>query len=127
MDAHDDGKRMSLLVRNLPYDTSLQELRDHFNIRPDVVLDVYIPKDYVSRRPRGFAFVEFRDEKDAQDALRELDGRELNGRQLGIMVAQQRRKTADQMRQRDGDRDRDRDRRRRSRSRSRSRSYGRRR
>ena len=32
---------------------------------PRQVRDVYLPQDYYTRMPRGFAFVEFDDERDA--------------------------------------------------------------
>lgn len=92
------GEPMSLLVRNLNYGTSSDEIKKHFNFKSDVVKDVYMPKDYQTGKPRGFAFVEFYDKNDAEEAMRELDGKELNGRDLGVIVAQQRRKTPDQMR-----------------------------
>ena len=103
------------------------------------VRDVYIPTDYHTQQPRGFAFVEFFDERDASDALYNLNGYRLDGRELSIVFAKDKRKTPEQMRlvvgdgrgrrggsrgrddrsrsrsrDRDGDRDRDRDERRRS-------------
>lgn len=100
-DRRNDEQRnepMSLLVRNLNYGTSTDEIKDFFNVKPDLVKDVYMPKDYQTGKPRGFAFVEFHDKNDAEEAIREMNGKEFNGRELGIIVAQQRRKTPDQMR-----------------------------
>lgn len=37
-------------------------------------------QDYYTKRPRGFAFVEFVDQRDAEDAKAELDGTTLDGR-----------------------------------------------
>lgn len=42
--------------------------------------DVLLPQDYYTKRPRGFAFVEFVDQRDAEDAKAELDGSTLDGR-----------------------------------------------
>ena len=36
--------------------------------------DVYIPRKFGSQEPRGFAFVRFLNERDAEDAVREMDG-----------------------------------------------------
>mmetsp|Transcript_12594 Transcript_12594/g.14695 ORF Transcript_12594/g.14695 Transcript_12594/m.14695 type:complete len:220 (-) Transcript_12594:926-1585(-) len=121
------GEGMSLLVRNLDYDISPDDLRDEFG-KFGEVRDVYIPLDYYSRRPKGFAFVEFLNKQDAEDALRDMDGRDLRGRSLKIVVAQQRRKTPGEMRKdRGGYRRRDYGRdRHRGRYRSRSRSRDRR-
>uniref|UniRef100_H3G6N7 RRM domain-containing protein n=2 Tax=Phytophthora ramorum TaxID=164328 RepID=H3G6N7_PHYRM len=49
----------SLLVRNLSPETSQDELRRAFSRRAGDILDVYIPKEFHSSRPRGFAFIEF--------------------------------------------------------------------
>lgn len=51
-----EGK--SVLVKNLKFETSPSRVRKIFE-RHGPVRDVYIPLDYFSRRPRGFAFVEF--------------------------------------------------------------------
>mmetsp|Transcript_17889 Transcript_17889/g.21888 ORF Transcript_17889/g.21888 Transcript_17889/m.21888 type:complete len:134 (-) Transcript_17889:1035-1436(-) len=101
----------------------------NFKFRPDdlraefekygAIRDVYIPLDYYSREPKGFAFVEFLDRYDAEDAMREMDRREFRGRELTVVAAKQRRKTAQEMR-RHGGRGRGR-----YRSRSRSRDRGR--
>ena len=37
----------------------------HARLPPRQVRDVYLPQDYYTRMPRGFAFVEFDDERDA--------------------------------------------------------------
>ena len=48
------------------------------------VRDVYIPLDYNNRQPRGFAFVEFMDDRDALDCIDGMDRKELDGRQLQV-------------------------------------------
>uniref|UniRef100_A0A914VG99 RRM domain-containing protein n=1 Tax=Plectus sambesii TaxID=2011161 RepID=A0A914VG99_9BILA len=133
--------KISLYVRNISDWTRQDDLRYVFE-KYGVVRDIYIPLDYYTRRPRGFAYVEFEDARDADDAMRDLDGYRLNGREIEIEFAQGDRKSSTQMRSkydavssRDyDDRDRssrrrrsrsrsvDRDRRRRRRSRSRTRS-----
>ena len=91
-----------------------------------------------SGRPKGFGFVEFEDEREAQDAIYGLDRRNFGGRPLNVCLAREGRKRPEEMRGRggnDGGRRRqrsrsrerrggrrDRDRRGRSRSRSRERS-----
>ena len=42
------------------------------------VKDVYIPTDYYTRRPRGFAFVEFLNADEALDAVTKLNGKQLS-------------------------------------------------
>lgn len=48
--------------------------------------DVYIPRDMRTGDPRGFAFVRYLEQRDADDAIDRLDGERLNGRELRIQV-----------------------------------------
>lgn len=72
-----------------------------------------------SQQPRNFAFIEFLDERDAQDAVYELDGVLFGGRYLRVGRSKESRKAPEDMRRRM------RQRRDKYRSRSRSRSYSR--
>ena len=87
----------SLLVRNIPSDTRSDELKElmskYGNIR-----DVYIPLDYYSKRPKGFAFVEYLSSSDAARALDAMDGYEFNDRSLKIVFAKESRKSSHEMR-----------------------------
>jgi FUS-interacting serine-arginine-rich protein 1 len=38
---------------------------EFFSVRYGQVRDVYIPKDFYTKEPKGFAFVEFADGRDA--------------------------------------------------------------
>lgn len=55
-------------VGGLPDDATTQELEDAFHRFGR------IRKVWVARRPPGFAFVEFEDARDAEDAVKALDG-----------------------------------------------------
>jgi RNA recognition motif-containing protein len=61
-------------------------------------------QDFHTRKPRGFAFIEFIKEEDAAEAVRKMDRYELDGREIAIVLAKDRRKTPDEMRPRDRDR-----------------------
>ncbi|XP_076461166.1 serine/arginine-rich splicing factor 12-like isoform X1 [Babylonia areolata] len=119
----------SLYVRNVPDGIRDEELRSLFS-KYGPISDVYVPLDYYTRRPRGFAYVQFLDPRDADDAMYYLDGTRFYGRELEVEFARGDRKTPSQMRQRERgpfgrsrsrsrhrSRSRSRDRRRRSRSR----------
>jgi len=79
---------------------------------------------WVAQRPTGFAFIEMEDPRDAEDAVKALDGREICGQRVRVEMRKKERRTGgdDRDRRRRYSRSRSRDRRRRySRSRSRDR------
>merc|ERR1711962_733209 len=119
----------SLKVDNLSYRTSTETLRRKFERYGDVG-DAYIPRDRHTGDSRGFGFVRFHDKRDASDAIKGMDGYEMDGRELRVDYARHERPTSFGG-GRDsgcgGGRDRDRRDRSRSRERRRSRSYDRRR
>ncbi|GMH20698.1 hypothetical protein Nepgr_022539 [Nepenthes gracilis] len=87
----------SLLVRNIPLDCRPEELRVPFE-RFGVVRDVYIPKDYYTGEPRGFAFVQFVDPSDATEAQYHMNGQIFVGREISVVVAAETRKRPEEMR-----------------------------
>ncbi|GMH30591.1 hypothetical protein Nepgr_032434 [Nepenthes gracilis] len=87
----------SLLVRNIPLDCRPEELRVPFE-RFGVVRDVYIPKDYYTGEPRGFAFVQFVDAYDAREALYHMNGQLFSGREISVVAAAESRKRPEEMR-----------------------------
>lgn len=117
----------SLYVKNIPDEILPEDLRDMFS-KYGALSDVYIPLDYYTKRPRGFAYVQFEDPRDAEDAVESCDGKRIYGYTLEVQFAKGDRKSPGQMRSKDPVSQRERYRRRRnSRSRSRSRSGDRRR
>lgn len=48
---------------------------------------MYIPRNFQSNQPRGFAFVRFTDARDADNAIAEVDGKELFGREVRVAIA----------------------------------------
>lgn len=40
----------------------------------EILMDLFVCSVWVARRPPGYAFIDFDDYRDAQDAIRELDG-----------------------------------------------------
>ncbi|XP_064430867.1 serine/arginine-rich splicing factor 10-like [Mirounga angustirostris] len=91
----------SLFVRNVADDTRSEDLRREFG-RYGPIVDVYVLLDFYTRRPRGFAYVQFEDVRDAKDALHNLDRKWICGRQTEIQFAQGDRKTPNQMKAKEG-------------------------
>ncbi|OWM87483.1 serine/arginine-rich SC35-like splicing factor SCL30 isoform X2 [Punica granatum] len=94
---HRELNHGSLLVRNVPLDCRSEELRVPFE-RFGPVRDVYLPRDYYSGEPRGFAFIEFVDPHDAADAQYRMNGETFAGRRLTVVVASETRKRPQEMR-----------------------------
>ena len=68
------------------------------------VSSVKIITDRETGRSRGFGFVEFTSEDDANTAVERLDGIELDGRTLKVSIAQERAPRNDRFENRGGDR-----------------------
>jgi hypothetical protein len=81
------GRRV--FVGNLSFNTTEVELRDTFG-QFGAVADAKIVTDRDTGRPRGFAFVEMSSDQEAQDAIAQLNGRELDGRAINVNEAQER-------------------------------------
>jgi RNA recognition motif-containing protein len=79
-----------LFVGNLSYAITEQELRDAFSQSGRTVQSVRIALDRETQRPRGFAFVELKDETEADAAIKELNGQMLQGRSVFVEKAQER-------------------------------------
>ncbi|PKU59016.1 serine/arginine-rich SC35-like splicing factor SCL30 [Dendrobium catenatum] len=94
-----DQNQGSLLVRNIPLNCRAEELRVPFE-RFGPVRDVYIPKDYYSGEPRGFAFVQFVDPYDASEAQYHMNRQIFHGREITVVVASETRKRPEDMRRR---------------------------
>ncbi len=73
---------VKLFVGNLSFDTEVETIRELFEKEGDVS-DCYMPKDRTTDQPRGFAFVTMPAE-DAKSAMKNLQGKEVDGRNLRI-------------------------------------------
>eukprot|EP00257_Ricinus_communis_P026417 XP_025013831.1 serine/arginine-rich-splicing factor SR34 isoform X2 [Ricinus communis] len=73
----------TLYVGNLPGDIREREVEDLFyKYGPIAHIDLKIPP-----RPPGYAFVEFEEARDAEDAIRGRDGYDFDGHQLRVELA----------------------------------------
>jgi RNA recognition motif-containing protein len=79
-----------LYVGNLPFSVDETTLRELFEQNSRRVEEVKLITDRDTGRPRGFGFVEMGSGDDADSAIRELDGFEMDGRQLKVNEARER-------------------------------------
>ena len=78
-----------LFVGNLSYSTTEADLRAYFGtVAPPS--QVVLPVDRETGRPRGFAFVEFADRAQAEQAIQKFNGQVFNGRPLAVSEARAR-------------------------------------
>jgi len=77
---------MNIYVGNLSYEVTEESLRQAFEPYGQVTSATII-KDKYSGQARGFGFVEMPDQAEAQTAIKNLNGKELLGRQLNVNEA----------------------------------------
>jgi RNA recognition motif-containing protein len=78
-----------IFVGNLEFSTTRDQLEELFG-QVGAVVDVFLPSDRMTGKPRGFAFVEYASEDDAATAIQRFDGYELGGRNLRVNPAEAR-------------------------------------
>src|SRR3954463_1135212 len=76
----------NIFVGNLSYQTTQDDLHAAFAAYGNVER-VSIVTDRDSGQPRGFAFVEMTEARDAEAAIAQLNGAQLNGRALNVNEA----------------------------------------
>jgi RNA recognition motif-containing protein len=77
---------MKLYVGNLSFDTTTQNLEQIFG-EIGTVDSANIIEDRETGRSRGFAFVEMSSKEEGQNAISQLDGKEVDGRSLKVNEA----------------------------------------
>ena len=80
---------MKMYVGNLAFGTTKQTLESLFGAH-GVVTDVHLPTDRDTGRPRGFAFVTMDSRPAMESAIKELDGKNVDGRAIKVNEAQPR-------------------------------------
>ncbi len=83
-----------LYIGNLSFDTTEDSLNAALSEGGRTVKDLHIVTDRETGRPRGFAFAEFANEAEAQAAIADLDGKDLDGRNLTVNEARERQSRA---------------------------------
>lgn len=77
---------MKLYVGKLSYDTDDKKLEETFAAYGKVA-SVAVIKDRDSGQSKGFGFVEMAEDSEAQAAIKELNGKELDGRTIVVNQA----------------------------------------
>lgn len=75
-----------LFVGGLPYTMDNQKLNELFS-QFGQVISANIISDKYTNQSKGFGFVEMADDNAAQEAIKALDGSDLEGRRIGVSVA----------------------------------------
>jgi len=86
------GKR--LYCGNLAYETTETNLTELFGAIGEVT-SVSLITDRMTGRSKGFAFVEMVEDSAAQQAINELNGKDVNGREIKVAEARPQRERRD--------------------------------
>ena len=79
-----------LYVGNLPFSADESAVRSLFEQNERQVEEVKLITDRETGRPRGFGFVEMGSNEHADQAIRDLNGHSLDGRELNVNEARER-------------------------------------
>lgn len=80
---------MKMYVGNLAFSTTKETLESLFGAH-GAVTDIHLPSDRETGRPRGFAFVTMDSRGAMESAIKELDGKNVDGRAIKVNEAQPR-------------------------------------
>jgi RNA recognition motif-containing protein len=78
-----------LFIGNLPYQATEDDLRSHFSAVGEPT-QIVRPLDRETGRARGFAFVEYAERANAEEAIKRFDGQLFMGRPLAVSEARAR-------------------------------------
>ncbi|MEX0940635.1 MAG: RNA-binding protein [Candidatus Babeliales bacterium] len=77
---------MNIYVGNLSYSVTEDQLRELFAAYGEVV-SAKVVTDKFTGNSKGFGFVEMGSKEQAQEAIAQLDGKEIDGRRLRVSTA----------------------------------------
>jgi RNA recognition motif-containing protein len=80
---------MNLYVSNLSFQTFDEDLRKLFSAYGKVT-SAKVITDRETGRSRGFGFVEMESDKDGQDAIKNLNMKDVDGRAMNVSIARER-------------------------------------
>ncbi len=79
---------MNIYVSNISFHTSEEDLKNLFS-KFGTVTSAKIIMDRETDRSRGFGFVEMESSEEANKAIQDLNGKEIEGRALSVSVARE--------------------------------------
>ena len=77
---------MKLYVGNISFDTTQQDLEKLFG-EIGTVTSANLIEDRETGRPRGFGFIEMSSKEEGENAIAQLNGKEVDGRELKVNEA----------------------------------------
>ena len=87
--------KKKLYVGNLPWSVNEQSLKDMFSPFGEITEAIVISDRYTGRS-KGFGFVTFANEDDAEKAIAEMAEKEIEGRKIMVNVARPREERSNQ-------------------------------
>jgi len=90
------GDSCSVLIRNLSSTIVESDLEAKFG-PIGKIKDIHMPRHHKTHKRKGFAFVEFTLQADADESVAKLNNTVMDGRTIRLEIAKQKRKTPSQM------------------------------
>lgn len=78
-----------IYVGNLPYTVAEDELRGLFGSFGEII-KISLIRDKATRKSKGYAFIEFTQASEAEQAVKAMNGRDEGGRPLRVNIAEDR-------------------------------------
>ncbi|WP_286882708.1 MULTISPECIES: ATP-binding protein [Sphingobacterium] len=89
-DMLDDFSYTKVFIPSIPFKTNKKELTEFFNQFGEVV-SVVIPRNFQTKSPRGFAYIEYATSENATNAIQNSSKYELNGKKIVIRTSDRKR------------------------------------
>ncbi|HNZ64588.1 MAG TPA: ATP-binding protein [Smithella sp.] len=81
-----DYEKSRIYVTNFPYSINPDDLYEIFQTAGSII-DIHVPINYETGRPRGYAFIAYEEDNDAQIAIRKHNNSMLGGRRIAVSLA----------------------------------------
>ena len=82
---HQESRGTKIYVGNLPFDATQDDVAGLFEKYGELT-DCYLPTNAETGEPRGFAFITLANDEVAEQAIADLNGMEMGGRQIAVSL-----------------------------------------